>query len=118
MYKKYVLLLVVLLGFNSFTWAEPETKKFVLNNTQIVPIQSKITGRDHELVVVFPSSYYSNPDKKYPVLYFLDAYWDAPLLVSTYGNLVYDNVVPEFIMVGLSYPSTASYDKERRSTLN
>jgi predicted alpha/beta superfamily hydrolase len=27
---------------------------------------------------------------------------------------VYDNVVPEFIMVGLSYPSTASYDKERR----
>jgi predicted alpha/beta superfamily hydrolase len=114
MYKKYVLLLVVLLGFSSSAWAEAETKKFVLNNTQIVPIQSKITGRDHELVVVFPSSYYSNPDKKYPVLYFLDAYWDAPLLVSTYGNLVYDNVVPEFIMVGLSYPSTASYDKERR----
>ena len=114
MYKKYLFLLVVLLGLNVSAWAEPETKKFVLNNTQIVPIQSKITGRDHELVVVFPSSYYSNPAKKYPVLYFLDAYWDAPLLASTYGNLVYDNMVPEFIMVGLSYPSTASYDKERR----
>ncbi len=114
MYNRFLFLLLVLLGINTSVLAEPDVKKFVLSNTQIVPIQSKITGRDHELVVVFPSSYYSNPDKKYPVLYFLDAYWDTPLLVSTYGNLVYDNVVPEFIMVGLSYPSTASYDKERR----
>ncbi len=114
MYKKYLLLFVIFFGLSTSASAEPEVKKFVLNNTQIVPIQSKITGRDHELVVVFPSSYYENPNKKYPVLYFLDAYWDTPLLVSTYGNLVYDNQVPEFIMVGLSYPSTASYDKERR----
>jgi len=115
MYKKYLFVLVMLLGLNVSAWAaEPEVKKFVLNNTQIVPIHSNITGRDHELVVVLPSSYAENPNKKYPVLYFLDAYWDTPLLVSTYGNLVYDNVVPEFIMVGLSYPSTASYDKERR----
>jgi len=114
MYKKYLLLLVMLLGINMSALAEQENRPFVLNNTQVIPIHSKITGRNHELVVVFPSSYASSPDKKYPVLYYLDAYWDTPLLVSTYGNLVYDNVVPEFIMVGLSYPSTASYDKERR----
>jgi predicted alpha/beta superfamily hydrolase len=59
-----------------------------------------------------PSNY--SADKKYPVLYYLDAYWDTPLLASTYGNLIFDNVTPEFIMVGLSYPSTANYDKERR----
>ncbi|MFO1388401.1 alpha/beta hydrolase [Cellvibrio sp.] len=109
----------MLLGFVLFVtgaisaWAD-NYKPFVINNTQIVPIHSKFTGRDHELVVVLPSSYASNPDKKYPVLYYLDAYWDTPLLASTYGNLVYDNVVPEFIMVGLSYPSNANYDKERR----
>jgi len=89
-------------------------KQFVLNNTQIVPLQSKAGGRQYELVVVLPSSYAANPGKTYPVLYYLDAYWDTPLLVSTYGNLIYDNRAPEFIMVGLSYPSGTNYDVERR----
>lgn len=115
MYRKYLLLLVAFLGINSSTFADQVYKPFVLNTTQIIPIQSKNTGRNHELVVVLPASYAANPDKKYPVLYYLDAYWDTPLLVSTYGNLIYDNVVPEFIMVGLSYPSTANYDEERRT---
>ena len=48
------------------------------------------------------------------MLYYLDAYWDTPLLASTYGNLIYDNEVPEFIMVGLSYPEGKDYGKERR----
>jgi predicted alpha/beta superfamily hydrolase len=99
-------------------WAQsapqPGYKPFVLNNTQIIPMHSASTGREHELVVVLPSSFGSNPGKTYPVLYFLDAYWDTPLLVSTYGNLMYDNRAPEFIMVGLSYPSGANYDVERR----
>ena len=115
MYKKYLLVAFIFLGISTFAVAQEANNKFVLNNTQLVPIKSKITGRNHELVVVFPSSYASNPSKKYPVLYYLDAYWDTPLLVSTYGNLVYDNVVPEFIMVGLSYPSGANYDLERRT---
>ena len=114
MYKKYFIALVVLLGLMTSAFAQQTNKQFVLNNTEIIPIHSEITGRDHELVVVYPSTYKTNPDKKYPVLYYLDAYWDTPLLVSTYGNLQYDNVVPEFIMVGLSYPSSADYGKERR----
>lgn len=116
MYKKYFLALVILLGLaaSASASAQQHNKQFVLNNTEIIPIHSKITGRDHELVVVYPSSYNTNPAKKYPVLYYLDAYWDTPLLVSTYGNLMYDNLVPEFIMVGLSYPSGADYGKERR----
>lgn len=114
MYKKYLCFFVLFFGLNLSVLAEQSNRQFVINNSQIVPIKSKITGKDHELVVILPSSYSANLDKKYPVLYYLDAYWDTPLLVSTYGNLVYDNVVPEFIMVGLSYPSAASYDKERR----
>ena len=100
-------------------WAQqPATqapeRHFVLENTQIIPVQSQSTGRAHELVVVLPSSYAAHPEKRYPVLYYLDAYWDTPLLTATYGNLIYDNQVPEFIMVGLSYPSGANYDVERR----
>jgi uncharacterized protein len=100
-------------------WAQqsatpPGERHFVLENTRIIPVQSQSTGRAHELVVVLPSSYAAHPEKRYPVLYFLDAYWDTPLLTATYGNLVYDNKVPEFIMVGLSYPAGANYDVERR----
>ncbi len=114
MYKKYFLVFIMLLGITISAMAQQTNKQFVLGNTEIIPIQSKITGRDHEMVVVYPSSYKTNPEKKYPVLYYLDAYWDTPLLVSTYGNLIYDNLIPEFIMVGLSYPSSADYGKERR----
>lgn len=113
MHKKWLLLFFILLGTTS-SFAQQANKQFVLNNTEIIPLHSAITGRDHELVVVYPSSYKTQSDKKYPVLYYLDAYWDTPLMVSTYGNLQYDNMVPEFIMVGLSYPASADYGKERR----
>jgi predicted alpha/beta superfamily hydrolase len=94
--------------------AEAPVRHFVLENTQIIPIRSRYTGRQHELVVVLPASWGKDPHKTYPVLYYLDAYWDTPQLVSTYGNLIYDNFTPEFIMVGLSYPKGADYDRERR----
>jgi predicted alpha/beta superfamily hydrolase len=110
-------LLALSIGFMSFTLpasAQQPSRQFVLGNTQIIPVQSKSTGKAHELVVVLPASYASNPGKTYPVLYYLDAYWDTPLLTATYGNLIYDNATPEFIMVGLSYPSGFNYDVERR----
>jgi hypothetical protein len=94
--------------------AQAGARKFVIENTQIVPIDSKYTGRRHELIVVLPSGHGKTPGKTYPVLYFLDGYWDTPLLASTYGNLMYDNFAPEFIMVGLSYPNGSNYDLERR----
>src|SRR4051812_33263646 len=94
--------------------AQAGARKFVIENTAIVPIDSKYTGRRHELIVVLPSSYGKQPGKTYPVLYFLDGYWDTPLLSATYGNLMYDNFAPEFIMVGLSYPNGSNYDLERR----
>lgn len=114
MLKKIACGVAVVVACSGAAVAQQATRPFVLGNTQIVPIHSKMTGRDHELVIVLPSSYAANPTKKYPVLYFLDAYWDTPLLTATYGNLVFDKQVPEFIMVGLSYPSTANYDLERR----
>lgn len=114
MYKQYVLAMLLMCGLVPLAMAQQTPKQFVLHNTEIISIHSKNTGRDHELVLVYPASYKTHPDKKYPVLYYLDAYWDTPLVVSTYGNLIYDNQVPEFIMVGLSYPDLANYSKERR----
>jgi predicted alpha/beta superfamily hydrolase len=93
--------------------AEP-SRKFVLDNTEISPLKSRHTGASHEVVIVFPESYGKEPKRTYPVFYYLDAYWDTPLLVSTYGNLRYDNQIPEILMVGLSYPSGDNYGVRRR----
>jgi predicted alpha/beta superfamily hydrolase len=101
-------------GAASGVRAQEANRKFVIENTQIIPIHSKNTGRDHELVVILPAGYGTDPDKTYPVMYFLDAYWNVPMVSATYGNLVYDGKVPEFISVGLSYPSGANYGTERR----
>jgi predicted alpha/beta superfamily hydrolase len=117
MMKKLLAACALVLSVSVPAWAQaPQAapRHFVLENTQIIPVQSQSTGRAHELVVVLPSSYATHPEKRYPVLYYLDAYWDTPLLTATYGNLVYDNQVPEFIMVGLSYPEGSNYDIERR----
>lgn len=109
------MLAMVLLLVSGVVGAQQESgRSFVIGNSHIIPIESRNTGRQHELVIILPTSYQSQPTKKYPVFYYLDAYWDTPLLASTYGNLIYDNEVPEFIMVGLSYPEGKDYGKERR----
>jgi len=111
--KKILLVLLLSLGVSASTFAGETQKKFVFGNTDIVSVKSAYTGQTHELIIMYPDSYWKNPDKKYPVLYFTDGYWDTPLLAGAYGNLVYDKMAPEFIMVGLSYPDGTDYGSAR-----
>jgi uncharacterized protein len=104
-------LLILCLSF--YANAQDAERHFTLPNTHYIQLHSSQTGHDHELIISLPDGYAANPNKKYPVLYFLDAYWDQPLLTSTYGNLMYDRMAPEFIMVGFSYPGAANYGEER-----
>ena len=102
-FVKYAIILSFFIVFLSACMTN-EQKHFTLINTHFVQMKSELTGRDHELIIFLPGSYENSPDKEYPVLYFMDAYWDMPLLNSIHGQLVYDNVIPELIMVGFSYP--------------
>lgn len=79
-----------------------KSKKFELPYTHRITLSSP-AGVPYELVISLPASYQHSPTKKYPVLYYTDAYWDAPLLISIYLDLTFDRAIPEFIMVGLSY---------------
>lgn len=95
-----------------------QDKHFILTNTHITQMKSELTGRDHELIIFLPDSYADSTDKHYPVLYFVDAYWDMPLLNSIHGQLVWDRVLPELIMVGFSYPGeNPNYDELRTCDL-
>ncbi len=87
----------------------------VIGNSQIRVLPTAANGRDYQLYVALPYGYAANPEKRYPVLYLCDGYWDFTLLCGLYGNLIYDKVVPEFIIVGFGYAGESpQYDKLRR----
>lgn len=90
-----------------------ESSQYTLGNTHFKAITSSV-GKKYQLVITLPGSYHSTPSKNYPVFYYLDAYWDTPTLFGVYHALVYDNLIPELILVGISYPGdNVDYGVER-----
>jgi predicted alpha/beta superfamily hydrolase len=72
-------------------------------NTLLRALPKNADGRSYQLHIHLPASFAKEPKRRYPVLYVTDGYWDFPTVVSSYNNLNYDKVVPEFITVGLGY---------------
>lgn len=84
----------------------PTTRNFpphTIGNSELRELPRNAAGRHYQLHVGLPASYASQPERKYPVVYVTDAYWDFAKMDSIRGGLVYDKVVPEFIIVGLGY---------------
>jgi uncharacterized protein len=61
-------------------------------------------GRSYQLYIGLPPSYAKQPNRRYPVLYLCDGYWDFTLFNNIFGGLNYDNDAPEVILVGFGYP--------------
>jgi predicted alpha/beta superfamily hydrolase len=78
-------------------------RKLVIQNSELIDLHSEQTGRDYELIVGVPDSYGKEPERRYPVLYLLDGQWDFNLINTLTGGLRYDKVIPEFLLVGISY---------------
>jgi predicted alpha/beta superfamily hydrolase len=104
----------------SSAWASAESPAsqfppHVIRNSQLRVLPPTAQGRQYQLHVGLPASYATAPAKRYPVLYLTDGYWDFSNVQGSYGNLVYDRVVPEFIVVGLGYAGEGlDYDALRR----
>ncbi|HVU25404.1 MAG TPA: alpha/beta hydrolase-fold protein [Opitutus sp.] len=95
----FLLLLAVLLPAPPAARATP----FTLANTEVVALPRSTNGRDYTLLIGLPASYASSPTRRYPVLYACDGYWDFHLLMAETGNLEYDGLIPDCIVVGFSY---------------
>lgn len=118
-YPKIVLMVAALVaggaGFVRGVESDSTFSQHVIGNSQIRVLPTAANGRDYQLYVALPYSYAANPGKRFPVLYLCDGYWDFTLLCGLYGNLIYDKVVPEFIIVGFGYAGERpEYDKLRR----
>lgn len=71
--------------------------------TEVRKINSKsVKGQEYELHVHLPFNYNSD-NKRYPVVYLLDAQWDFPMVVSAFGQNYFDGFVPEIIIVGITW---------------
>jgi uncharacterized protein len=97
---------------------ERPVRRQVIENTELRALPRAANGRDYLLYVALPDSYAAHPERRYPALYLCDGYWDFNLVKGFYGNLIYDKVVPEFILVGLGYQGEKpDYDRLRRLDL-
>jgi predicted alpha/beta superfamily hydrolase len=68
---------------------------------RVLPVDA--AGRHYQLSVGLPASYAKETGRRYPVVYVTDGYWDFEKLDAIRGALVFDKVVPEFIIVGIGY---------------
>lgn len=82
--------------------AKDNFAKMGITGSQVRVLQSDIVKQEYQLLVKLPSGY-GQSEKAYPVIYFLDAQWDFPLMVSTHGQSYYDGFVPNAILVGIQW---------------
>lgn len=75
----------------------------VIAGSELRVLPRNEAGRHYQLHVGLPASYAKETNKRYPVVFVTDAYWDFQKITAIEGSLVYDRVAPEFITVGLGY---------------
>jgi uncharacterized protein len=91
-----------------------QPRYYEMKGSLVRELHADLTGKDYELLIGLPPSFEKEPDRRYPTLYVLDGQWDYKLLDSIAGGLRYDEVMPEMVIVGLSYGgSKPDYDALR-----
>lgn len=81
----------------------PAHPPHTIGNSELRVLPRNAAGRHYQLSIGLPASYAKETARRYPVVYVTDGYWDFQKLDAIRGSLVFDKVVPEFIIVGLGY---------------
>ncbi|MFT3781520.1 MAG: alpha/beta hydrolase-fold protein [Nibricoccus sp.] len=97
----------------------PSYQPHTLPNSQLRVLPKNANGRQYQLHVGLPPNYSKGANKRYPVVYVTDGYWDFEKIDAIRGGLLYDRYVPEFIIVGIGYPGQdVDYGSMRRWELS
>mgnify|MGYP001062781890 CR=1 FL=1 len=72
-----------------------------LHRTEVYQITSKINGVTYPINIAYPGSYFYS-EKKFPVVYMLDAYSSFGIVTEMSRLLAFSNELPEVIIVGIS----------------
>ncbi|OEZ79769.1 ferri-bacillibactin esterase BesA [Janthinobacterium sp. HH104] len=97
-------LLVVLCCLASSALAAPASPpaSYVLENTEVRDIRAQALKRDYQLYVALPDSYRQG-NKRYPVLFVVDANYSFPIVRNIAQRLNKHAGMEEVVVVGLSY---------------
>jgi predicted alpha/beta superfamily hydrolase len=79
-------------------------------------LHSEKTGYDYHILVRLPENYDESESRRYPVIYLLDGGTTFPMLAAYYKYLRFEEVVPDMIVVGISYGTDDYRQGNHRST--
>jgi hypothetical protein len=114
-----LLALTLPAGLAASQASQPAFPPHTIANSQLRVLAPTSAGRHYQLHIGLPASYAKETTRRYPVVYVTDAYWDFQKIDAIRGGLVYDRVVPEFIVVGLGYAGeNLDYNNLRRWELS
>lgn len=115
--KRLVSILALMLSAAQAQAADPAPSypPHIVPRTQMRVLPTTAEGRSYQLHIHLPASFARDAQRRYPVLYTTDGYWDFTTFINAYNSKVADKVVPEFIIVGLGYAGeNPDYDTLRR----
>jgi predicted alpha/beta superfamily hydrolase len=100
------------LFYFSLTFANAQTQftKIEAPGLSGVKFKSTINGLEYVVYIQCPENF-DKTNKKYPVIYVTDAQWHFSLLKDIYNGQLYDGLVPEVILVGITW--TGDYEANR-----
>ena len=72
-------------------------------NTDLKEITSKFIDQRYQIKISLPKNYFNEKEKKYPVLYVLDAETNFGGVSYIVQRLIKDELIPEILLVGIAY---------------
>jgi len=85
-----------------------DLRKVTIKDTEVREIKSEyVKDMTYEIHVALPANY-SESNDRYPVVYYLDAYYWGGIVIETYRLLRAFNEIPPLILVGISYNEASS----------
>jgi hypothetical protein len=97
------LLVLAVTAVPAWSVEKPALPGYVIPRSEVRSLPVNAAGRHYALFIGLPASYATETNKRYPVVYVTDGYWDFHKLTAIHGPLVYDKYAPEFIVVGMGY---------------
>ncbi len=102
----YLLLVIVIsvLGVSDVSHAEP----FTLPRTNTVLLKDKHTKNEYPITIKLPRSYQKQNQKRYPVVYLLDANYSLPITSGASRFMMNSGTIEEVIIVAVGYQKGVS----------
>src|SRR5680860_491288 len=117
---KQVYLLILSALITTATLARQDNDSLLpkgrMDGVKAMKFKSAINDQEYVVLVKLPDSYNDTIKKTYPVVYALDAQWGFPALMDTRHELLYDNLIPELIFVGIAFTDNYFTNRNRDFT--